>query len=124
LSSRAQIAPLLHAYESLRYARATNTQASARLNQVIFHLPDGLEQEQRDKQMGTAMEDARREQDGKTATDIHTVPNKGNPNQWADKEKSADLFGYDADEEAEKWWRDNRERMKRLERTVGQLAKL
>ncbi|KIM69526.1 hypothetical protein SCLCIDRAFT_12991 [Scleroderma citrinum Foug A] len=124
LSSRAQIAPLLHAYESLRYARATNTQASSRLNQVIFHLPDGLEQEQRDKQMSTAMEDARREQDGRTANDTHTVPNKGNPNQWADKEKSAMLFGYDADEEAEKWWRENRGRMERMGRMIGALAKL
>jgi len=96
-------------------------QASSRLNQDIFHLPDGLKQEQRDKQMSTAMKDAREEQDGRTATDIHMVSNKGNPNQWADKEKSANLFGYDADEEAEKWWRENRERMERM---IGPLAKL
>ncbi|KAF8122377.1 hypothetical protein EV363DRAFT_1436721 [Boletus edulis] len=43
LSSPAQIAPLLCAYESIRYDRATATQASSRLNQHIFHLPDGPE---------------------------------------------------------------------------------
>ncbi|KAF8421749.1 hypothetical protein L210DRAFT_3672418 [Boletus edulis BED1] len=43
LSSPAQIAPLLRAYESIRYDCATATQASSRLNQHIFHLPDGPE---------------------------------------------------------------------------------
>ena len=39
---------LLRAYERLRYDRASATQASSRLNQHIFHLPDGPEQEKRD----------------------------------------------------------------------------
>jgi salicylate hydroxylase len=30
----------------------------------------------------------------------------GNANQWADEEKNARQFGYDADEEVEKWWRE------------------
>lgn len=107
LSSHAQIAPLLHAYESIRYERATNTQASSCLNQVIFHLPDGPEQEKRDKQMHAAMEDALREVRGETSVDSTDMGTKGNANQWADKEKSAIQFGYDADEEAEKWWREH-----------------
>jgi hypothetical protein len=34
--------------------------------------------------------------------DIHG----GNPNQWADKVKNFEQFTYDADAEAEKWWRE------------------
>ncbi|KAL4073711.1 hypothetical protein V8B97DRAFT_1865579 [Scleroderma yunnanense] len=116
LSSRAQIAPLLYAYESIRYARATSTQASALLNQKTFHLPDGPDQEERDSQMRAAMEDARKERDGETTSDTYTSSHKGNPNQWADREKSAIQFGYDADEEADKWWREHGER------TIGRLG--
>jgi hypothetical protein len=29
---------------------------------------------------------------------------KGNPNQWADKEKNMIQFGYDADKAVEEWW--------------------
>lgn len=36
---------------------------------------------------------------------------EGNPNQWADKRKSLIQFGYDADAEAEKWWREEGERV-------------
>ena len=32
----------------------------------------------------------------------------GNHNQWADKKKSDELFGYDADVEADKWWAAHR----------------
>jgi salicylate hydroxylase len=30
----------------------------------------------------------------------------GNANQWADQAKNAKQFGYDADEEVERWWRE------------------
>jgi salicylate hydroxylase len=42
----------------------------------------------------------------------------GSPNQWADKEKTIALFGYDADLEADKWWREHGER------EIGGLADL
>jgi len=100
LSLRSQIAPLLHAYQSIRYDRATATQASSRLNQHIFHLPDGPQQEERDRQMRAAIEDALRVARGEKST----LASAGNANQWADKEKNRVQFGYDADEEAEKWW--------------------
>lgn len=40
----------------------------------------------------------------------------GNANVWADKEKNIAQFSYDADEEAEKWWRE------KGERTVGNMG--
>ncbi|KAG0701265.1 FAD/NAD(P)-binding domain-containing protein [Suillus ampliporus] len=58
LAHRSQIVLLLHAYQSIRYDRATAIQDSAR-----------------------------------------------NANQWADKEKNTIQFAYDADDEAEEWWR-------------------
>ncbi|KAJ8596570.1 FAD/NAD(P)-binding domain-containing protein [Rhizopogon salebrosus TDB-379] len=103
LSLHSQITPLLHAYQCIRYARATATQASSRLNQHIFHLPDGPQQEERDRQMRAAIEDALRVARGAKST----LASAGNANQWADKEKNRMQFGYDADEEAEKWWRDH-----------------
>ncbi|PCH35454.1 FAD/NAD(P)-binding domain-containing protein [Wolfiporia cocos MD-104 SS10] len=172
VSARAQIPHLLRAYEQLRHARASDTQASSRLNQRLFHLPDGPEQEARDAGMRRAavgelkaVERARAEAraqmgegsgpdgvdgvDGKgvngkshaeangvsggtngvrgvngvngangtngTNGTAHTLETdgedgdeeestEGNPNQWADKRKTGTQFGYDADEEAERWW--------------------
>ncbi|EIN04497.1 FAD/NAD(P)-binding domain-containing protein [Punctularia strigosozonata HHB-11173 SS5] len=97
ISSHAQIGPLLRAYQFLRYDRASATQSSSRLNQKIFHLPDGPEQRHRDAQMRAAMrvELGESNDDGSDA---------GNPNQWADKVKNRIQFGYDADAEAERWW--------------------
>lgn len=66
--------------------------------------------------MRTAMEDARREQDGEPETNTRLLTHKGNANQWADKEKSAMQFGYDADEAAERWWREGGEQV------IGSLA--
>lgn len=50
-SDKRQITPMLRAYESLRHARASATQHSSRMNQKIFHYPDGPEQQARDKAM-------------------------------------------------------------------------
>ncbi|KAG2119399.1 hypothetical protein DEU56DRAFT_918564 [Suillus clintonianus] len=109
-SDRSQILPMLYAYQSLRYDRATATQTSSSLNRHIFHHPDGPEQEKRDKEMRAAMEDAFRVARGEKSTHVLT----GNANQWADKKKSDIQFGYDADEEAEKWWDANGDRLMSL----------
>ncbi|KDQ50635.1 hypothetical protein JAAARDRAFT_141673, partial [Jaapia argillacea MUCL 33604] len=101
LESRAQIKPLLEAYQELRLERTGNTQASSRLNQHIFHLPDGPEQQHRDAEMRKAIE---------------MEGNEGNPNQWADRKKNIVQFGYDADEEVEKWWEVNGERIGKVGR--------
>ena len=99
ISNISQLTPLLKAYQDLRLPRTSMVQESSRLNQHIFHLPDGPEQRERDDNMRKAMalelsgnsEALQRESDG-------------NQNQWADKKKNDDLFGYDADAEVDKWW--------------------
>ncbi|KAI6046392.1 hypothetical protein EDC04DRAFT_3006615 [Pisolithus marmoratus] len=101
LSSRAQIGPLLRAYEAIHYDRATDTQRFSRLRKAFLHLPDGPEQEQRDRMMRAAMEDAHVGSTG---------PNtKGKTIQRNDKEKNSIQFRYNADEEAEMWWREHGE---------------
>ena len=95
-----QLPVLLQAYQDLRIARTTNAQNQSRLNQEIFHLPDGPEQEQRDADMRKAAEYELR---GAGAL------SEGSANQWADETKSRIQFGYDADEVAEEWWRDGGE---------------
>lgn len=77
-----------------RLPRATVTQESSRLNQKIFHLPDGPDQRTRDEAMRAAMG---AELEGKPIPD-------GNPNQWADRTKSRVQFDYDAYAEVERWW--------------------
>ena len=32
--------------------------------------------------------------------------NADSPNQWADRAKNAEQFGYDADAEAGRWWEE------------------
>lgn len=91
VTHRSQIGPLLYAFETLRLPRTSLVQASSTLNQKIFHLPDGPEQEARDDAMRQAMR-------GELA--------HGNPNQWADKQKSRELFGYDADRAVDEWWKE------------------
>ncbi|TDL23537.1 FAD/NAD(P)-binding domain-containing protein [Rickenella mellea] len=60
-NSNPYIHPFLNAYQSLRHARATATQASSRLNQHVFHLDYGKEQVGRDEDMRDAMrEEVRR----------------------------------------------------------------
>ncbi|KZT51075.1 FAD/NAD(P)-binding domain-containing protein [Calocera cornea HHB12733] len=97
ISSPAQIPFFLRAYQDLRHARCTDTQAQARLNQLIFHLPDGPEQQARDEDMRRAME---------AELGGQALEAEGNQNQWADKKKSKKQFGYDAEAEAESWWRE------------------
>ncbi|EPQ53357.1 FAD/NAD P-binding domain-containing protein [Gloeophyllum trabeum ATCC 11539] len=133
VSHQSQIKPLLHAYMSLRLPRTADTQNQSRLNQHIFHLPDGPEQEKRDEAMKQAMraelkavlssndpeeiktadvwgrepEEVRRQIERELQDFKDDDANhEGNPNQWADRKKSEVQFGYDADREAERWWEE------------------
>ena len=99
ISHISQLRPLLKAYQDLRLPRTAATQESSRLNQHIFHLPDGPEQRERDKNMRRAMALELAGKSGGLRSE-----SVGNQNQWADKTKSEILFGYDADAEADKWW--------------------
>lgn len=106
LAHPAQIAPLLRAYEGLRLQRTAGTQASSRLNQHIFHLPDGPEQEVRDADMRAAMDIEFRFLAGE---DVDTT-REGSTNQWADRKKNVEQFSYDADAAADRWWAEVGER--------------
>lgn len=118
ISHPAQLHPLLMAYQSLRLQRTADTQVSSRLNQKIFHYEDGPEQEARDADMKRAMEVELARMNGlpspvetKGATLADGQPAlEGNANQWADQKKNATQFGYDADEIADRWWREVGER--------------
>jgi len=67
---------------------------SSRLNQTIFHLPDGLEQRARDDATRKAI-----------AAEPNGMPVPGrNPKQWAGHTKSRIQYDYDASSEVEKWW--------------------
>ncbi|KAJ6511508.1 hypothetical protein C8R47DRAFT_1095293 [Mycena vitilis] len=104
ITSRRQIRPLLQAYQALRYPRTTETQLASRLNQTIFHLPDGPEQEARDLSMRQGMEDSLREERGEAPR----FGSAGNANVWADRTKNLVQFCYDAEVEAERWWKNSR----------------
>lgn len=145
LTHPAQIHPLLKAYEKLRHTRTAKTQASSRMNQRVFHLPDGPEQRARDALMREAMELDRR----RYLVDVEKVGSKGdsgsvlvekegnrsgqeevrsseaeegrsNPNQWADRQKNVEQFSYDADEAADRWWiEEGNELLKKISPSVS-----
>jgi salicylate hydroxylase len=95
--------------------RATATQETSRLNQKIFHLPDGPAQRARDDGMRAAMA---AELEGKS----ESIPD-GNPNQCADKTKTHIQFDYDAYAEVEQWWMSGgRERIEAKPSLVGVAA--
>ncbi|EJC99727.1 FAD/NAD-binding domain-containing protein [Fomitiporia mediterranea MF3/22] len=108
LSSLAQLPRLLYAYESIRRPRATKTQLASRMNQYIFHLPDGPEQEQRDSQMRSAMKFELEQACLEKSPGLDQL-NEGNANQWADKQKNIEQFSYDADAAADFWLAENGE---------------
>ncbi|KAI0067398.1 FAD/NAD-P-binding domain-containing protein [Artomyces pyxidatus] len=103
LSCLDQLPILLKAYQDLRYERTSDTQRSSRLNQHIFHLPDGPEQRARDEAMRRAMEQELTTQSA-SSSPRQLNADEGNPNQWADRSKSIIQFGYDADDAVERWW--------------------
>lgn len=109
LTDTAQLKTLIQAYEDLRLPRTAETQRQSRLNQKIFHLPDGPEQEKRDVGMRQAMEAELRKMQG-SANGTSEDALEGSPNQWADPKKNAAQFAYDADAAVERWWRTMGER--------------
>ena len=112
ISHPSQLAPLLKAYQDLRLPRTAMVQESSRLNQHIFHLPDGPEQRERDENMRKAMALQPSGDPG-----VLQRESDGNQNQWADKKKSDELFGYDADAEVDKWWAAHRRELDVLVRS-------
>jgi len=111
ISHISQLRPLLKAYQDLRLPRTAELQGSSRLNQRIFHLPDGPEQRERDASMRKAMA-------LELSSDTEALRREltGNRNQWADRAKNDVLFGYDADAEVDKWWTAHGKELKVLPR--------
>lgn len=97
ITSSDQVPPMLLAYESLRKGRCSRAHADARRNKVLFHLPDGPEQESRDRELRQTLLRLDMSEAGATER-----------KRWAEKMKNLDQFGYDADEEVERWWKENR----------------
>ncbi|CEL54331.1 3-hydroxybenzoate 6-hydroxylase 1 OS=Pseudomonas alcaligenes GN=xlnD PE=1 SV=1 [Rhizoctonia solani AG-1 IB] len=102
---------LLRAYQALRLPRTAETQKSARLNQFIFHLPDGPEQIARDEDMRIAMQweqDLLSRQGSRNGSSSKEERSwAGNMNQWADRTKNKHQFEYDAFAVVEEWWEQN-----------------
>lgn len=111
IANIAELTPLLRGYEVIRHARTAATQADSRLNQKINHYHDGPEQEERDRQMRLAMEIELKKLRAEERGEKIDFSGEGNSNQWADRPKSMEQFGYDADIAAEKWWSEKGERI-------------
>ncbi|THV05218.1 FAD/NAD(P)-binding domain-containing protein [Dendrothele bispora CBS 962.96] len=105
LSGRHDIPGLLRAYQDIRLNRTASAQAASYSNRENYHLEDGAEQEARDALMKAAM---------LKELDAEADENKGNPNAWSDKAKSAETFDYDADAAVENWWEEHRGRINLL----------
>jgi salicylate hydroxylase len=69
---------VLHAFEAIRKPRCERIQANSRDLGHMWHLPDGAQQEKRDKAMKAT-----------------AVQGDLNPNKFADEEFQAWMFGYD-----------------------------
>ncbi len=79
---------MLVIYEALRKSRTTRIVKAASLGRHVLHLPDGPQQEERDRRL---LEDAE--------------PSDGLPRHpWADPAMQEYLFGYDALEEVDRAW--------------------
>lgn len=86
IDKKCRISDLLVLYEQLRRNRTSRISQATTFCQKILHLPDGLIQKERDRQL-------REEQ-----------PFEGFPNSWADPVMQQYLFEYDAKKEVELIW--------------------
>lgn len=82
------IPAVLSAFQDIRKARCDIIQAGSRGNGDIWHMPDGPEQEQRDRDMLNELQ-------GKEGAESDVR----NPNRWSDRNFQPWLFGYDTFQE-------------------------
>lgn len=75
------IIPVLDVYQEVRIKRSSQMQQASLVNGIVWHFPDGPEQEARDAAM-------RAETEGRTFME--------SPNQWSDPTTQAWAYGYDA----------------------------
>lgn len=79
----------LRAFEQERIKRSSDMQNASRVNGLIWHFPDGPEQEARDAAM---------------AAEVMAVPFTRSSNQWSDPVTQWWAYGYDAEKEMKKVW--------------------
>lgn len=84
----------LAVFENLRKPRCEKMQLCSRLNGQMWHLPDGPQQEERDKVF--ARDDFAEDVDA----EIESVQQGENVNPWSDRDFQPWLFGYDVVQEA------------------------
>ncbi|KAL8950946.1 MAG: hypothetical protein Q9222_003036, partial [Ikaeria aurantiellina] len=87
LEKSAQLPDILRLYEYLRKHRTTTIVSGSTALRDIFHMPDGPEQQERDRQL------------------TQEEPFEGYPNPWADPVFQPYLFDYDAYREVDEAWR-------------------
>ena len=86
IERKSQLADLLNIFEAVRKARTTRVVEGSTALRDIFHMDDGSQQQERDRQL------------------LEQEPFEGYPNRWADPVFQPWLFGYDAYAEAYKAW--------------------
>lgn len=82
----------LRTFESIRKPRCKVLQAGSRTNGIIWHMPDGPEQQKRDTDMQASMRG--NAQNGSSTQ--QTTESQSNPNRWSDTSFQRWLFGHDA----------------------------
>jgi len=87
VQEKSQLPDLLLIYEAIRKARTTQVVKGSTSLRDIFHMNDGPQQQERDRQL------------------LEQEPFEGFPNRWADPVFQSFLFGYDAYVEAYRAWR-------------------
>lgn len=90
ISTREEIALALNVFETERVQRSGQMQEASMLNGKLWHFADGPEQQLRDESM-------KPEVDGKSFS--------WSANQWSDPVTQWWAYGFDAEEEAERAWR-------------------
>lgn len=79
LASGAGPADAAARYEALRRDRTAEVQLAARSNELLFHLPDGAEQQERDRRLGTAEASRSHRNAWLFDYDATTVASRGDP---------------------------------------------
>lgn len=87
--SHSQLPDILTIYEAIRKTRTTRVVKQSSHYRQIFHMRDGLRQQERDRQL----------------VDFNGEPFEGYPNKWRDPVFQHWLWGYDVDIEVGQAWR-------------------
>jgi salicylate hydroxylase len=107
VSSRAQIQPLLGAYERLRLPRATEAQLGSRLARKFQHMDDEKDIRARDAMLAVSMkEELRRAEEEDQGADVSTTNlgrAEGTQTPSAAHDPS-DMYADDVRLQAELWW--------------------